>query len=292
MKKSFFCLLIVVGTAGLMSSFSFCWAQPPAIGIDLVLDKTSYQFGESVGVEVVVSNDSGKDLLISKGFSSRVYYLEMRVIDPAGRLLIARNIPEPTEMSDPPLLPYVQYQGQVIRVGRCEGLSAGWSQISQTNDLRTYFPMELPGYYSAQVQLSAMVFKGPLCNVNDYEWLGVIKSETKYFYTEGETEVHVVPNEWHLSWEQGQKNQDIQVQINPGEGKTVNDYRSEGIALNNKAAKRVQVLPSMIRVYFDPKESIESLGPVEVGKWYPVVISGRLKSDEPFGGGQEVRIHK
>lgn len=300
MRKSFFGFSILVGALGLMGLFSLSWAQPPAISIDLTFDKTFYQFGEPVGVTVVVRNNSGEDLLISKGFSSKVYYLEMRVIDPAGRLLIVRNIEEPTELSDPPLLPFVRYQGQVIRVGRCEVLLAGWSSDdsqSRTDDLRAYYPMGLPGYYSAEVQVSAMTFKEAPCNVNDYKWLGVLKSETKYFYMEGATEVDIIPKWWRLPWKDGRYLvPDIAVTVWPQEGKTVDDYNMESIKLNTVGAKRVEKMYSFLKkkhyllALFKKQEAINSLGPVEVGQSYPVVISGRLKSGEPFGGGEKVRI--
>jgi len=298
MRKVRFSFLIFIGVAVLIGTEGYGWAQPPEISIELNFNKTFYEFGEPVGVEVVVSNDSGRDLLISKGFSSRVYYLEIWIMDPAGRLLLGQRNEPHRESPDAPPLPFVSYQGIFVQVAHCEVLPVGWTappSQTQTADLRAYYPLELPGYYTAQVKISAKVFKGgpgDPCDVRDYEWVGLLTSNMVSFYMEGSTEVHVVPNQWHLSWKGGKKNQDVQVQLKPGDGKTVNDYRSETIRLNNRVARRVEVLPSMIKAYFDPEEAVESLGPVEVDQWYPVVVSGKLKSNEPFGGGESIRIHK
>ena len=298
MRKVSLSFLILIGAAVLIGTGGYLWAQPPEISIELNFDKTFYAYGEPVGVEVVVSNDSGRELLISKGFSSKLYYLEIWIMDPAGRLLVGQRNEPHFESPDAPPLPFVSYQGKFIQVAHCEVLPIGWSappSQAQTDDLRAYYPLELPGYYTAQVKVSAKIFKGQPgdpCDVNDYEWAGQLKSNMVSFYMEGTTEVHVVPNQWHLSWKEGRGKQEIQVQIKKQDGKTVDDYRADSIRLNNKAAKRIEVLPSMIKAYFDPKEAVESLGPVEVGQWYPVVVTGRLKSGEPFGGGDKVRIHK
>jgi len=292
MKKLFLGLLIVFIILPVPGVNNLLWAQASAISIDLTFDKYSYNYGDPVGVDIVVRNLGG-EVLISRGFSSMVYYLEMRVIDPAGRLLLANRNVEHNEFPDAPPLPFILYQGRPIRVASCEVLPPGWFAVSQTNDLRAYYPMELPGFYSAQVQLSAMTFKGQSgdpCDVTDYQWVGVLKSETKYFFMEGNTQVQIAPDQWPLSWKNDHNIPDVQVHISPEEGKTTDDYLKESIRLNNVVAHRVEELRPMLKAYFDRKAAIESLGAVEVDKWYPVVISGWLKSGQPFGGVYKIRI--
>ena len=294
-KPAFRFLLMIVAAAVLLGSSGLLWAQSPDIHIDLLLDKSFYEYGEPIGVEIVVTNESGHDLLIVKGFSTLLYYLEMRVIDPAGRLLMARRDEVHDEFPDAPPLGYVLYEAHPIRVAACEVLPVGWEEGSQTEDLRVHYALELPGYYSAQVQVSAMIFKGEPgdpCDVADYEWLGTLKSETRYFKLQGSSEgVRVVPNQWRLSWkEEGKKSPDVQIQIRPEEGKTVDDYDPESIRLNNMPAGSVRILPPMLKAYFNPKEAVESLGDVEVGQWYWVMLSGRFRNGQPFAGEQQVRV--
>jgi len=292
-------LFIIIGTAMLIGWGGTLWAQAPPISVTVTFDKDYFAYGEPVGVTITATNISGKELLVSKGFSSRLFCLEMRLIDPAGRLLLPKIDQQRTEFPDTPPLPFVLCNGKLTQVAPYEVLSVNWSMTQRVDDLRTYYPIKFPGHYSAEVQLSAMTFiqtgtSGDRCagDIKNYEWLGVVKSGAKYVSTEGTTEVHIVPNQWHLSWIDDPRNQEIQVQIRPENGKKVDDYNTQYIQLNNVKATSVEVLPSMIKAYFDPKASVESLGQVEVGQWYPVVVSGMFKSGGFFGGGQKVRIHK
>jgi hypothetical protein len=183
-KSIFWFLMIIVGVAVILGTSSLMWAQTPEIIIDLNFDKTSYAYGEPIGVTVSVMNKSGKDLLLSKGFSALDYYLEMRVIDPAGRLLVARQYGPHDEFPDAPPLASVLHDKKPIRVAPCEVFRAGAKRLAHNDDLRVHYALERPGKYSAQVHVSIMTFNGEPCNVNKYEWLGVLKSETKYFYLE------------------------------------------------------------------------------------------------------------
>ena len=294
MTKSAFKLLTVIIIAAAVLGFSGpLWAQAPGITINLSFDKISFAYGEPIGVQAVVSNQSGGDLLISKGFSSRVYYLEMRVIDPAGRLIIATRDGFHDEFPDAPPLAYVLYQGKPVRVAGCEVFAAGEQITSRTEDLRTNFDLSLPGYYSAQVQVSATVFNGAPCAVDDYAWRGLLKSETVYFYVQGSSSgVKVIPDQWKLSWrDDNKKVPDVQVQIRSLEGKGVEDYDPNSINLNTVVAGSVRVLPPKLKAFFNAKEAMESLGDtVQAGQWYRVMITGRLKSGAPFGAEQQVRI--
>jgi len=286
---------MLVGAGMVLGSSAVVWAQPPDIHIDLNFDKAFYTYGEPIAVNVTVTNNSGKALLISEGFGSLVYYLEMRVIDPGGRLLEAKRTEIHDEFPDAPPLGYILYEGNLIQVADCEVLDAGLPIQSQTEDLRAHYPLDLPGNYSAQVQLSAMVFKGEPgdpCDVNDYEWLGVLSSEIRYFKLQGDTEgVKVIPDQWKLSWKEDEENTpEVQVQIIADEGKTLEDYDPTSIRLNSQEPVSVRVLPSMLKVYFNAKEAMEKLGNVEVGQWYWVLISGRFKNGQPFGVEEQIRV--
>ena len=293
-------ILILVGTIILMGPGDLVWAEAPAINIDLSFDNSFYEYGEPIGVEVTVTNESGEDLLISQGFSSMLYYMQMRVIDPANNLLLATRDEYHDEFPDAPPVPVLFYQGRFIRGAPCTVLEAGWQKISQTDDIRDFYEMKLPGYYSAQVQLSAMVFKGEPgdpCDINNYEWLGVLKSQTQYFYVEGTTEVNILPNLWRIVWQDGRYIvPNVKVTIWPEEGKTVNDYQLDAIKLNNVEAEKVCKLYSFLKkkhyllAFFNKQETVNSLGDVEVGKCYPARITGKLTSGKYFGGSRQIKI--
>jgi hypothetical protein len=243
----------------------------------------------------------------------------MRLIDPAGRLLLPKIDQLRTEFPDTPPLPFVLCNGKLTQVAPYEVLSENWSMTQRVDDLRAYYPIKFPGHYSAEVQLSAMTFiqtgtSGDPCagDIKNPEWLGVVKSGAKYVSTEGITEVHIVPDQWHLSWKEDERDEDddrdkddkdndrdkyndemyVQFQIKHEDGKTVDDFRTDYIKLNNVVAKRVKKEHNILKAFFNRKKAINSLGQVEVGQWYPVVVSGMFKNGGLFGGSQKVRIHK
>jgi hypothetical protein len=288
-------------------SAALVWAGAPAVNIDLNLDQAVYEVGTPVGLTVVVTNKDDV-LLISEGFGSKIYYLEMRVIDPAGQLLLPMREEEHDEFPDTPPLAWVLYHGQHLQVADCEVLPAGWTSPpsqGRIEDLRTYYDINLPGYYSVQVQLSAVVFNGNAgdpCDVNNYAWKGVLKSETQFFYLQASNEINVEgssapaslqPNQWKLAWlndNEGPKR--IKVKITPQGDLKVADFNAESIKLNNVVPRKIKEINKKIELEFDSKLALESLGDVEINQRHRVLISGRLKSGVPFGAELEIQIIK
>jgi hypothetical protein len=292
------------------------WAQPPEIDIELVFDKPSryFAFGEPIAVEALVRNESGMDIWISKGFTTRVFFRQLRIIDPAGRMLLPTlNLPSPAppdaestadqfpiEAPDAPPYPWRHVGDRVVRVGFCEVLAEGWTSEGwqhRAEDLREYYDISLPGYYSAQVQVPAKVFKNGVCELEDYEWQGQIKSEMAYFYVEGATEVNVLPALWRIVWQDGiYVLPNMKVAIWPPDGLTVDAYREDSIRLNNVPANEVVRLYSFLKkqhyllAFFNKQDAINSLGEVQVGQWHSVELSGRTTRGAFFGGAQRIRI--
>ena len=307
MKKSAFRFLsIAFGTALIIGLNGSLWAQAPDIAIELNLGKDTYEIGDPIDAEVVVINQSGGDLLINKGFSSTVFYLEMRVMDPAERLVVATREEFHDEFPDAPPLAWILHNGKPIRVTGCESLPPGELPPSFAEDLRQHYDMGLPGYYSAQVQVSAMVFDGDPCEADSYAWQGVLSSETKYFYVQGSgdvylgvggaggsAEVKVKPDKWELKWTDPKKKpKKIKVEIMPKGDLTVDDFEVESIKLNNLAALELKTKKSKIEAYFDGKQAIESLEDVDVKQRYRVMISGDLKSGDLFCAEEKIKIKK
>jgi hypothetical protein len=290
--------LIIAGLIILTSDESTVWAQAPPIKIGLNFEaekfdrsgKPFYRFGESVRASLEVRNESSRELRVSKEFLSKSFYLEMKIVDPAGRLLIAKSDGFHDEFPNAPPLPHVLHQGRLIRSAPCELLKPGKLASQSVKDLGKYYSMELPGHYSAQVQVSLMVFKDPLCNIHDYSWLGILKSEMRYFYMEGKTKVSVVPDQWNLAWQRETKPVPVKVFIDPEKGRSVEDYRKDSIYLNKVPSKGIEKTGSGLIAFFDARECLASLGQAEMGQEHPVVITGRLKNGQPYGGGQMVRI--
>jgi hypothetical protein len=310
MRKSTLSFLIIIGVAVLIGSGGQLRAQSPPLSVTIeFLDGNYYDYGTPIRTKVTLTNTSTGPIYIKDGYSSLPgfrylnLFLYVRLIDPAGRVLLPLpQIDMPVEAPDAGPLPFVLDNNNLpVQAALCEVLGSG-QNLQQTDDLTKYYEMKLPGYYSARVELSAMTFiknignPEPACDINKYDGLGVVKSETKYIYAQGHTEVNIIPQWWVIEWKDGKYLiDDIAVTIWPEVGKTVDDY-STTVLLNNLKAKKVVKMYSILRkqnyllALFDKRKAINSLGPVAKGNWYSVVISGMLKTNQFFGGGQQVKI--
>jgi hypothetical protein len=313
MKNSAWCFLLIILSASLLfGGSSLLWAQAPDIDVQLIFDEAQFEYGVPIGAEVIVSNQSGADILVNRGFKSLVYYLEMRVIDPAGRLVVATREDFHDEFPDAPPLAWILHNNKPIRVAGCESLPAGWTHDpsqGRVDDLREHYDISLPGYYSAEVQLSVMTFVGEVtsgggaaCEVDSFDWQGVIKSETVYFQVQASSEINVegasaptklTPDKWKLSWLDDKKGpKKILVEITPQGDLKVVDFLADTIKLNNIAPLKIKEKNQKIELEYDSKLALESLGDVQVNQLYRVLISGRLTSGSLFGAEQEIKIEK
>ncbi len=299
-------LSVVLAAVLLMGGANLLWAQPPGIDIDLVFDNPSLYFalGEPIALDAVVRNETGADIWISEGFSSRVFYRQLQIIDPSGRLLLAKlNAPSPAppdaepsadqfavEAPDAPAYPWRRVGDTVVRGEFCEELPVGWVSESwqqRAEDIRDYYDISLPGYYSAQVQVPVKIYNGPACKGDDYQFEGQLTSETVYFYVEGATRVIIVPKRWRIVWQEGRFIfPNVKVIIWPEEGQTADDYQKESIRLNNVDATRVLKLYSYFKkqhylmAFFNKQDAINTLGDIQVRQWYTVELSGQLTNGE------------
>jgi hypothetical protein len=284
------CLIILIGLEPLS------WAEPPAINIDLTIGKNGnkYDCSDSIPVTITVRNDSGKDILISQGFKSEPYHMAMRVIDPSGSLLIPTAHRKHNKIHRDQPLPFVydKVQERFFRVAPCEVFKATKPEVEQKiDDLRQFYQMELSGRYSVQVQLSAMVFTGPICDEQNYLWQGLLKSEVKYFYLKGQTKVRIKPNCWKIVWwKNPPSKKDVVVQIFPELGKEPRDYQKGPIFFNNLKTDKIERVGDTLEAYFNIKDCIENSGRVSVGESYPVTIKGRMSKGRFFCGNQWITI--
>ncbi len=309
MKSTFLTIIAVFGAVAVLSpdlAAQPLSGFPSCLSIKLQLDKQVYSFGDDIQGEISITNNCNRNIWISKGFSSRDYALDIRLIDPLQRILrVTRGEPHQEFPDAPPLafLPDPSNPRKTLRVVPCELLAPNWTRPVPIKDLKSRYPMPLPGPYSAQVQISVMIFESALekgkdcqCDVNHYEWLGVLKSPTKHLLTEGTTEIKIPDSKWRLKWKGNPdpavpgKENSILVEIIPGPDQTVDDFRLNTIRLNKVKLNGVQKSSGALRASFDKKLAVESLGPVESGNVYPVVVWGTLQNGEIFAGSHNVEV--
>lgn len=272
-------------------SQAFLLAGPPPIDVKLSIIRGDYfTYRQPVPGTINITNRSSKSFLISKGFGTQRLVMRMRVIDPAGRLLIPSIAKPSSEAPDAPPLPVVEdADGKLIQAAPCETFPSMGHIQQKIRDIGHVYNMALAGYYSLQVQLPVTIFSGHICKARDLQWSGVLKSKTHYIFMEGNTPIHITPEKWELSWKKNPNRSVVEVQIKIPKGKTWRDYNLKSIRLNNQNGK-IERLPNMLKANFLARDCIESLGQVEPGRAYPVLVTGRFKNGKLFGGGKKVTV--
>lgn len=295
-RNPFTILLTLLGLALIIAATAE--GQAPALRTDLLFDNAYYGYGKPIGATVTVSSDAAEDILITEGFSEKDYYFYLRITDPSGKIVASKASGAAAGIYHPyGPLPVILYNGRHIETGFCEALPPGWTRSSRADDLRAYYDFSLPGNYAAEVLISAATYKQAPCDVNDRAWQGAVRSQMKFIYVEGATEVEIIPQYWLKVWQDGRYLlENLRVVIWPRAGGTVEKYDWTSIKLNNVEAAKVLKLYAPLKkkhyllASFSKQKAIQSLGAVEIGKRYPVRVVGKFKTSGYFGGAQQVQI--
>jgi hypothetical protein len=268
------------------------WSGDAGISIRLRLEGSDpyYHRGDRLPVTVEVKNGTEKALQVSQGFKARKLYYDLRIIDPAGRLVQPKRPVSYGKGLHAPPLAFVRYQNKAMRVAPCETFPQRETVKSRFDDLNQIFDFQLPGIYSAQVQASVMVFKEQICTVDSPRWAGVLSSKTVYFYHEGKTNITVKPSRWRLAWKDGAHREPVRIRIIYPAGKVWEDYDVKRIRLENRRFEAYVRHPDGITFEFKPSECIGMLGQPQAGRSYPVRLTGWYKNGQPFGGARKIIV--
>jgi hypothetical protein len=295
MKKT----ILILATILLVLGTSSSWAQEaPKVAINLSFDKTSYNSTEPIVATVTVTNN-GAELLVNEGFQTTVFWRELKITDPAGRVLGFKHTTTPESHGMYPvtqMLNWSDYWGRPVPVpvSRCELLASGSLPVS-SGDIRSRFDFSLPGRYMAQAQVSVMVYKTQMpapdtgwCQLDDYLWQGGLESQVVSFYVEGNTRVEMVPADWLMN---ATSSDVVKVRIYPDAGLSVKHYAENVIFLNTVASTNVTNRGTYLEASYNAYEALRSLGEgVEAGQQYPVRISGWMRDGGFFGGTGRVML--
>ena len=305
MKLSISFLLTWICLFVLLTPVSVLKAEGQEIKIDLELvnkNTAIYGFSEAIKVNVRAVCLNAHEIHINQGFSYRNLLLKMRVIDPTGSLVFPKRLKQNDPYHNLPHLSYGFYDdptdskpGVHVRFAPCEP----FKNIDEKVDIRRLFNLELPGYYSAQLKTSAMIFKNGTCNVDAAPqvgllkpWVGLLRSNTISFCVAGRNKVTVSENVWRKSWTKNNPNITVKFIIPYENGRKKADYRTDSIYLNCKAKlEKAELTKTNIIASLKGSECVESLGgDVKTKKRYLIAITGWLKSGQPFGGHVEISL--
>lgn len=293
----------------LVWSGSLLWAGQPKINITLQIKEINGQFyddlpfyydNDPIIAKLAASNDSNEKILINRDFSSQMLLNKMRLIDPSGRMLRPRKLKKRNishNQSDyMPPLPFGIYDdpndgkpGAPIRFAPCKILPVGdIFPKDQIINLRDYYDFELPGYYSAQIEVSAMTFNGGTCNADAPQWVGLLKSGIHSFYVVNKkNEVKIEPHIWNLSKPSGE----IRFLIRYMDKMISADAKGIHVYLNyNQKLTDIKRNGDWLVAKGGEKKCVQSLGVVNNGgNWITVTV--RLKNGKLFGGSKKGKIY-
>lgn len=283
-------------------------AEPPSISIKLSFDRDSYARTDPIGAIVTLSNPSEENVFITKGVGSSVYYLQMRILDPAGRpLSLKRSYAGKGESPNRPVLPHVQIDNRLVEWAPCEKITPKFSYKASTPDLRDEYAFDQAGFYRAQVQISAMTFPASglthpeaVCDVNDFLWAGVLTSDEVQFFVAGSTVVKVLPRKWNRNWlRQARRPGDkVTAVIAPPRGGTVDLYDWKSLTFNGVPALRVEKKRPLdqahdeLHAHFDKSKAVRSVTRSKTGGILPAIIAGKYRSGIAFSGAAAIEIER
>ena len=288
---------IFIVTGIFLGSLNPVWGAyrtPIVVELEFAGDEPYYRCNDEVGVTITVKNTSPDTVRINRdSIKNARFFLQMRIIDPAGRLLIPRLDKPSDEVPDAPPLPFVEdpIDQKLVMAAPCVTFMPG-SVTEETPDLGKYYNFEQSGKYRAQAQLSIMEFeKEGICNPKKYRWVGVVKSETLSFFVDGRLPIQIRPDTWHLAWKDKDPGLNVEVLIPVPAGNTVRDFQKE-IRLKNMGGLKAVAEESngMLKTRFYGKQCIEKLKKVRSGYSFQVVISGNYANGRPFCGSQRITI--
>ena len=283
----------------------FAWAEGQKIKIVLELaekNKVIYGAYDPIRVNLKVDSSYSQKIYIDKGFSVENIFLKMRVVDPTGRLVFPKPRKSSGQYNQMPPLPYGLYDddpndskpGAPVRFAPCKL----FDNIDEKKvNIRRIYNLEQPGYYSMQVETSAMIFENGTCNIDAAPrvgllkpWVGLLKSNTISFCVAGRREVKVDKGVWHKHWVKNNSNKKVKFRIPYENGRTSADYDKDNIYLNCKEKLEVEFFTAEIWAFLSESECAKSLGTEIKNGEYTIAITGWLKSGQPFGGYANIHL--
>jgi hypothetical protein len=279
-------------------------------GLNELNDLPYYRYNENIPVKIGVINNSKENIFISEDLETINYFHHLKLINPAGVLIL------PTPKSDNTFkirhqhavpLGTSKYKGKAISVVPCVLIDPDLSIKQEENDLRNIYDLSLPGIYSMQVQFSAMGSSRGTCALEMFQWQGIIKSNTEYFFFEGSTEIHILLKEFRNCFSRTLSAEALSPSKRSRQPKTGSDIcpiaeitanRSVKLETIDRTTLRINGIKAKIignQINIDPiivganTHNIKHrLKKPEPGKPYRVIISGKLKSGEYFGGARTI----
>jgi hypothetical protein len=118
--------------------------------VGLVLDKSTYNFGEKIQAILSLGNVSGSDKYPPLGFSTMPFHLYLVFTDPDG-MVITSTLLRDKPLTDP-TNPFTLTE-ELVQVEPVEKNPAGWRYSVTIPNVHDYYPLSKPGKYSVKAMI-------------------------------------------------------------------------------------------------------------------------------------------
>jgi hypothetical protein len=249
------------------------------------------------------TNRSGpQDVYINESVTIENISYKMKVIAPNGHQVFPNKQKRSDHYHQMQPLPYVLYDddpedtkpGVPVRFAPCKNINKLNDKII---DIGEIYSLKNPGYYTAQIEISTMIFKNGTCNIDaaprvglSKPWIGLLKSNTISFCLAGNSDISIVYDKriWNRSWATNNSNKKVMFRIPYENRMKRGDYKGSHIYLNCRAILKIEFLKDYILAIIDESACVKSLGDVETNREYTIAITGWLKNGLPFGGHTKI----
>jgi hypothetical protein len=177
-------------------------ATAPELSVAIALNKPVYQFntpGDPIQVTLALKNISGREVLISRGFTDEPFHLLLTFVSPQGTAIIATDVGQTGGEGPPPHTLLVD--GQLVQVDPVDILPPTFLLTVTIPDARAFYAVSAPGEYtvSASIPLRTYlaIFKSvegiPYAQLEATSFQGAMTSNTVAFIVETDADGDSVP---------------------------------------------------------------------------------------------------
>ena len=287
------------------------WAEGQDIKIQLELaekNKVTYVADalhpdDPIKIPISLKCSGAQNIYINKSFTAENIFYKMRVIAPNGHQVFPKRRNPSGQYHQMPPLPYGLYDDDPndlkpsvpVRFAPCKV----FGKMDKGIDIGKLYNLKNPGYYTAQAEVSTMIFENGTCNIDaaprvglSKPWIGLLKSNTISFCIAGSGKVEIEGNKiiWKKSWATNNSNKLIKFSMPYESGRTSANYDKNNVYLNCKVKLRAELSGNTILANINESDCIRSLGDVETKKQYTIAITGRLTTGRFYGGHAKITL--
>ena len=189
MKKILFIVIsILVLAGGATAGDEITKADPPDVKVTLALDKSVYVPGDAINIVMTLASKS--NIITSKGFSDRKFYLFLRFYDDNGKVITSGKSRQANVVPPPQARVFPDGKGRLVQGNFVENIDKEWVLSFGPFNAYDFYPLaNRGGYFTVKAVIPMRTYPSfsvistgikyaPLVSAN---WHGVLESNIVKF---------------------------------------------------------------------------------------------------------------